>query len=53
VIRILKKVITWAIVIFIVFYLVTQPTSSANLLHGWYKDIHSIGSSLAKFVTSL
>jgi hypothetical protein len=49
----LKKVLTWAVVIFVVFYLVTQPTSSANLLHGWYHDLHSIGSSLATFVRSL
>jgi hypothetical protein len=49
----LKKVITWAVVIFVIFYLVTQPTSSANLLHGWYNDIHSIGKNLATFVSSL
>jgi hypothetical protein len=49
----LKKVISWGIVIFVVFYLVTQPTSSANLLHGWYHDLHSIGSSLSRFVSSL
>jgi hypothetical protein len=49
----LKKVLTWAIVIFVVFYLVTQPTSSASLLHGWYHGLHSIGTSLATFVRSL
>jgi hypothetical protein len=49
----LRKVITWAIVIFIVFYLVTQPTNSANLLHGWYHNLHDIGTSLSRFVSSL
>jgi hypothetical protein len=49
----LKKVLTWAVVIFVIFYLVSQPTSSANLLHGWYNDIHSIGTHLATFVSSL
>jgi hypothetical protein len=49
----LKKVLTWAVVIFVIFYLVTQPTSSANLLHGWWTDIHSIGTHLATFVSSL
>jgi hypothetical protein len=49
----LKKVITWAIVIFIVFFLVTQPTSSANLIHGWYHNLHDIGTSLSTFLRSL
>lgn len=49
----LKKVITWAIVIFVVFYLVTQPTSAANLIHGWYNGLHSAAHSLSTFVSSL
>ncbi len=49
----LKKVITWAIVIFVVFYLVTQPTAAANLIHTWYNGLKSIAHSLATFVSSL
>ena len=30
----LKKIITWAIVIFLAFYLLTQPTGAANVIHG-------------------
>jgi Na+(H+)/acetate symporter ActP len=29
----LKKVATWAAIIFVVFYLVTQPTGAAHLIH--------------------
>ena len=49
----LKKVITWAIVIFIVYYLATQPTSAANLVHHAFNGIHAAGTSLATFVNSL
>jgi len=53
VIRMLKKVITWAIVIFVVFYLATQPTSAAHIIHNAYNGLHNAGTSLAKFVNSL
>jgi hypothetical protein len=49
----LKKVITWAIVIFIVYYLATQPTGAANVIHHAYNGLHAAGSSLARFVNSL
>ncbi len=49
----LKKVITWAIVIFIVFYLATQPTGAANVVHHAYNGLHSAATSLATFVNHL
>ncbi len=49
----LKKVITWAIVIFIVYYLATQPTGAANLVHHAYNGIHAAGNSLSTFLNSL
>lgn len=49
----LKKVVTWAIIIFVVFYLATQPTSASKIIHHAYNGIHSAGISLAKFVNSL
>jgi len=53
VIRMLKKVITWAIVIFVVYYLATQPTGAASIIHHAYNGLHSAGHSLATFVNSL
>jgi hypothetical protein len=51
--RMLKKVVSWGIVIFVVYYLATQPTGAANLIHHAYNGLHSAGHSLATFVNSL
>jgi hypothetical protein len=53
VIRLLKKILTWAIVIFIVYYLATQPTGAAAFVHHVYNGLHSAASSFATFVDSL
>jgi hypothetical protein len=49
----LKKIITWAIVLFIVFYIATQPTGAAGIVHQCYNGLHSAANSLARFVNSL
>jgi hypothetical protein len=49
----LKKVITWGVVIFVVYFLATQPSASAGFVHTWWVAVRDVGSSLAKFVTSL
>jgi hypothetical protein len=42
----LRKIITWAIVIFIIFYVATQPSGAAAIVHHIY-------NGLATFVNSL
>ena len=49
----LKKIITWAIVIFLVFYLLTQPQGAANVINGLLNLLKDAGNSLATFVNSL
>jgi hypothetical protein len=49
----LRKVITWAIVIFIVFYLLTQPSGAAHVISNLLNLLKSAGNSLATFVNSL
>jgi hypothetical protein len=49
----LKKVITWGIVIFVVYFLATQPDTSASFVHTWWDAVRDVGNSLARFVTSL
>jgi len=49
----LKTVLTWAIVIFIVYYLATQPVGAAHALHSAFNGLRSAGNSLATFVNSL
>ena len=48
-----KKIITWAIVIFLAFYLLTQPHGAANAIHGLLNLLKNAGNSLATFVNSL
>jgi len=51
--RVMKKLLTWAAIIFVVFYLVTQPASAGHLITSGFHGLHSAGSSLARFVNSL
>ncbi len=48
-----KKVITWAVVVFLVYYLVTKPTGAAGVMHNIFNMLKSAGSSLATFLNSL
>jgi hypothetical protein len=49
----LKKIITWAIVLFVVFYIATQPAGAAGFVHSAYNGLHSAANSMARFVNSL
>jgi preprotein translocase subunit SecG len=51
--RVLKKTITWLAVLFVVFYLVTQPTSAGHLITSAFHGLGDAGRSLATFVNSL
>jgi hypothetical protein len=48
-----KKVLTWALIIFVVYYLATQPVGAAHVVHQAFSGLHSAGNSLATFVDSL
>jgi hypothetical protein len=49
----LRKVITWAIVVFIVYYLVSDPGGADTAVHHIANGLHSAGTSLARFVSEL
>jgi hypothetical protein len=51
--HVLKKVITWAIVIFIVYYLATDPNGAAGFLRNALHGLQSAGNSMSKFVNHL
>jgi hypothetical protein len=51
--HVLRKVITWAIVIFIVYYLATDPTGAAGFLKNALHGLQSAGNSMSKFVNKL
>jgi hypothetical protein len=49
----MKKALTWGGLIFVVFYLVTQPANSGHLLNSGFHGLHDIADSLARFVHSI
>jgi phosphate/sulfate permease len=49
----LRKIITWAIVLFILFYVTTQPAGAAGVIHHFYNGLHDAANSMATFVNSL
>jgi hypothetical protein len=51
--HVLKKVITWAIVIFIVYYLATDPNGAAGFLKSALHGLQDAGNSMSKFVNKL
>jgi len=50
---VLKKVITWAIVIFIIYYLATDPNGAASFLRSALHGLQDAGNSMSKFVNKL
>ncbi|TYP89915.1 hypothetical protein [Blastococcus xanthinilyticus] len=49
----LKKVLTWVVVAFVVFYVIQAPESSAELVRNAGEALGDAASSLATFVGSL
>jgi hypothetical protein len=49
----IKKIVTWAIVIFLAYYLVTKPTASASAMHSLFNGLKAAGSSVATFLQNL
>ncbi|HEY2551938.1 MAG TPA: hypothetical protein VGI64_15310 [Streptosporangiaceae bacterium] len=50
---VLKKVITWAIVLFIVYYLATNPHGAAIFVRGIFHWLQGAGKSLSQFFNDL
>jgi hypothetical protein len=53
VIRVVKKIITWAVVIFVVYYLATNPHGAADFVRNAFTWLRGAGSSMATFVNSI
>ena len=49
----LKKVITWLVVAFVIFYIIRSPDQSAQFVRSAGHALGSAASSLAAFVGSL
>jgi hypothetical protein len=48
-----RKIVTWGLVLFAIFYLVTDPTGAAGFVHGVFNGLHTAATSMARFVNSL
>jgi hypothetical protein len=51
--QVLGKIIRWAIVLFIVFYVATEPAGAANVVHHAFNGLRDAGNSMARFVNNL
>lgn len=49
----MKKVLSWGALIFVVFYLITEPTSSGHIISSAFNGLRDVGNSLASFVHSI
>jgi hypothetical protein len=48
-----KKIVGWAVVVFLAWYLVTKPTGAATAVQHLFGLLKSAGSSLATFLNNL
>ena len=48
-----KKALSWVAIIFVVYYLATQPTGAAHFVHSVFGWLQGAGNSLSKFVNNL
>jgi hypothetical protein len=48
-----KTIVTWAIVIFVIYYLATDPTGAAHAMRTALDGLRSAGHSLSTFVSNL
>jgi|HubBroStandDraft_5_1064220.scaffolds.fasta_scaffold1306009_1 hypothetical protein len=53
VIAMLKKVLTWAGVAFVIYYLATSPSGAANVVDGAINWLKMAGNSLADFLNHI
>jgi hypothetical protein len=48
-----KKVLGWAVIIFLAWYLISNPTGAAHAMTNLLNALKGIGNSLATFFNSL
>jgi hypothetical protein len=48
-----KQVFGWLVVIFLIFFIVTQPTQAANITRNLWNLLVEIGHGIADFITAL
>lgn len=49
----LRKILIWAAVAFVIYYLATSPTGAANVVTGALHWLKSAGNSMAAFLNHI
>jgi hypothetical protein len=49
----LKKVVTWLVVAFVIFYIIQQPEDAANIVRSMGAALSNAAASMTAFVGSL
>jgi hypothetical protein len=49
----MKKYLTWALIAFVIFYLLNSPNGAAHVVHNALGGLVSAGNSLSRFVNAL
>jgi len=49
----MKKIVGWVVVVFLAWYLITQPTAAGHAVHNLFSLLQHAGSSIATFLNSL
>jgi hypothetical protein len=49
----IKKIVGWAVVVFLAWYLITQPTAAGHAVHNLLDLLRQAGTSVATFLNSL
>ncbi|HMA46440.1 MAG TPA: hypothetical protein VKP11_04465 [Frankiaceae bacterium] len=48
-----KKLLTWAAIGFVVFYVVTSPSGAADVIHSTVRGLDRLAKGFSNFITSL
>ncbi|MHB1431404.1 MAG: hypothetical protein ACYCVZ_04735 [Streptosporangiaceae bacterium] len=49
----LKKVLTWAVIAFVIYYLATSPQGAANVVSGALHWLKSAGDAMSHFLNDI
>lgn len=49
----LKQILGWAFLVFLAYYLLTQPAAAGHTAHSLLGDLKSAGNSVATFFNSV
>ena len=49
----IKKVLGWAVVVFLAWYLFTQPSAVGNAITNLLHQLQQVGATISNFLTSI